>query len=183
MKSSLEWATIKLLQTQKFVLICFFCFLRQCTPKQSCHSEEQIKNLFLSWRVQADADTCQHWHMPSSELMCRLRQFRFCFVRLVLACTVPQHKRYKHILPYYVGNLWFVVYSCTVIIVVTLKTLCPVGRKLIVTMTIKNVTLNDDSTYGLLGRYECHTFAEGDPKVRRHGFSVHVILSKYTDIV
>ena len=178
MKSSLEWANIKLLQTQKFVL---FFFLRQCTPKQSFHSEEQIKkNLFLSWRVQADADTCQRWHIPSSELMCPLRQFRFCFVRLVLACTVPQHKRYKHILPY---DLWFVVYSCTVIIVVTLKTLCPVGRKLIVTMTIKNVTLNDDSTYGPLGRYECHTFAEGDPEVRRHGFSVNVILSKYTYIV
>lgn len=52
----------------------------------------------------------------------------------------------------------------------------PASRKLIVTMTIKNVTLNDDSTYGPLGRYECHTFAEGDPEVRRHGFSVNVIL-------
>ena len=43
------------------------------------------------------------------------------------------------------------MYSCTVI-VVALKTLCPVGEKLFVTMTIKNVTLNDDSSYGLLGR-------------------------------
>jgi len=74
------------------------------------------------------------------------------------------------------------VYSCTVI-VVTLKTLCPVGEKLIVTMTIKNVTLNDDSTYGPPGRYECHAFAVGDPKERRHGFSVNVILSKYNCIL
>ena len=74
------------------------------------------------------------------------------------------------------------MYSCTVI-VVTLKTLCPVGEKLIVTMTIKNVTLNDDSTFGALGRYECHTFAEGDPLERKHGFSVNVILSKYNCIL
>ena len=45
-------------------------------------------------------------------------------------------------------------------------------------MTIKNVTLNDDSTYGELGRYECHAFAVGDPMVYKHGFSVNVILSK-----
>ena len=69
------------------------------------------------------------------------------------------------------------MYSCTVLIV-TLKTLCPVGEKLIVTMTIKNVTLNDDSRYGALGRYECHAFAVGEP-VRIHGFSVNVILSKH----
>ena len=50
-------------------------------------------------------------------------------------------------------------------------------------MTIKNVTLNDDSTFGALGRYECHAFAKGDPVERRHGFSVNVILSKYTYIV
>ena len=67
--------------------------------------------------------------------------------------------------------------------IVTLKTLCPVGRKLIVTMTIKNVTLNDDSTYGPLGRYECHALAVGDPLERRHGFSVNVILSKYNCIL
>ena len=67
--------------------------------------------------------------------------------------------------------------------IVTIKILCPVGRKLIVTMTIKNVTLNEDSTYGPLGRYECLTFAYGDPLVRRHGFSVNVILSKYKCIL
>ena len=50
-------------------------------------------------------------------------------------------------------------------------------------MTIKNVTLNDDSTFGPLGRYECHAFAKGDPVERRHGFSVNVISSKYTYIV
>ena len=69
------------------------------------------------------------------------------------------------------------MYSCTVIIV-TLKTLCPVGNKLFVTMTIRSVTLNDDSAYGALGRYECHAFAVGDPAARKHGFSVNVILSK-----
>ena len=74
------------------------------------------------------------------------------------------------------------MYSCTVI-VVALKTLCPVGEKLIVTMTIKNVTLSDDSTFGELGRYECHAFAKGDPKGRRHGFSVNVISSKYSCIL
>ena len=66
--------------------------------------------------------------------------------------------------------------------IVTLKTLCPVGRKLNVTMTLKNVTLNDDSTFGALGRYECHAFAGGDPVERRHGFSVNVISSKYNCI-
>ena len=76
----------------------------------------------------------------------------------------------------------FVVYSC-IVIVVTLKPLCPVGRKLIVTMTLKNVTLNDDVTYGALGRYECHAFAKGYPLERRHGFSVNVISSKYSCIL
>ena len=46
-------------------------------------------------------------------------------------------------------------------------------------MTIKKVTLNDDSTYGALGRYECHAFAVGDPVVRIHGFRVNVIESKH----
>ena len=69
------------------------------------------------------------------------------------------------------------MYSCTVIIL-TLKTLCPVGEKLIVTMTIRSVTQNYDSSYGALGRYECHAFAVGDRAPRRHGFSVNVILSK-----
>ena len=32
------------------------------------------------------------------------------------------------------------------------------SKKLFVTMVIRNVTLNDDSTYGALGRYECHAF-------------------------
>ena len=74
------------------------------------------------------------------------------------------------------------MYSCTVI-VVALKTLCPVGEKLIVTMTIKNVTLSDDSTFGALGRYECHAFAKGYPLERRHGCSVNVISSKYSCIL
>ena len=45
-------------------------------------------------------------------------------------------------------------------------------------MVIRNVTLNDDSSFGALGRYECHAFAVGDPVAKRHGFSVNVILSK-----
>ena len=57
------------------------------------------------------------------------------------------------------------------------------GKKLIVTMTIKNVTLNDDSTFGPLGRYECHAFAVGDPVARKYGFYVNVILSKYNCIL
>ena len=45
-------------------------------------------------------------------------------------------------------------------------------------MIIKNVSLNDDSTFGPLGRYECHAFAVGDPVERKHGFSVNVVRSK-----
>ncbi|CAH3194299.1 unnamed protein product, partial [Porites evermanni] len=48
-------------------------------------------------------------------------------------------------------------------------------KKLFVTMHIRNVTLEYDSTYGLLGRYECHAFAVGSPLERKHGFSVNVI--------
>ena len=50
--------------------------------------------------------------------------------------------------------------------------------KLFVTMVIRNITLNDDSSYGALGRYECHAFAVGGPVERKHGFSVNVIASK-----
>ena len=46
-------------------------------------------------------------------------------------------------------------------------------------MFIKNVTLEDDSLLGALGRYECHAFAVGDVvETARHGFSVTVIRSK-----
>ena len=45
-------------------------------------------------------------------------------------------------------------------------------------MIIKNVSLNDDSTFGPLGRYECHAFAVGDPVERKHGFTINVIASK-----
>ena len=46
-------------------------------------------------------------------------------------------------------------------------------------MFIKNATLEDDSLFGALGRYECHAFAVGDAvKSGRHGFSVSVIKSK-----
>ena len=50
--------------------------------------------------------------------------------------------------------------------------------KLFATMVIRNASLSDDSTYGALGRYECHAFAFGDPVERKHGFSVNVIASK-----
>jgi len=49
-------------------------------------------------------------------------------------------------------------------------------KKLFVTMFIRNVTLDDDSLFGVLGRYECHAFAVGnDVQSERHGFSVSVI--------
>ena len=51
-------------------------------------------------------------------------------------------------------------------------------KKLFVTMVIRNVSLSDDSSFGTLGRYECHAFAVGDPMERKHGFSVSVIASK-----
>ena len=45
-------------------------------------------------------------------------------------------------------------------------------------MVIRNVSLNDDSTFGALGRYVCHAFAVGDPVQRKHGFTINVIASK-----
>ena len=45
-------------------------------------------------------------------------------------------------------------------------------------MVIRNVSLNDDSRFGALGRYECHAFAVGDPVERKHGFTLNVIASK-----
>ena len=46
-------------------------------------------------------------------------------------------------------------------------------------MHIQNVTLEYDSTFGRLGRYECHAFAVGSPIERKHGFSINVISSKF----
>ena len=79
--------------------------------------------------------------------------------------------------------LRFVIYPNAPLFQLTLKLTLPFlgGKrlpKLFVTMVIRNVTLNDDSTYGALGRYGCHAFAVGDPLERRHGFSVIVIRSK-----
>ncbi|XP_068743911.1 uncharacterized protein [Montipora capricornis] len=49
-------------------------------------------------------------------------------------------------------------------------------KKLFVTMFIKNVTEEDDSQFGSLGRYECHAFAVGDPySPKKHGFSINFI--------
>ncbi|XP_074630031.1 uncharacterized protein LOC141888882 isoform X2 [Acropora palmata] len=49
-------------------------------------------------------------------------------------------------------------------------------KKIIATMYIKNITLDDDSIYGKLGSYECHAFADNDnTTLRKHGFSVSVI--------
>ena len=56
------------------------------------------------------------------------------------------------------------------------------GRKLFVTLHIRNVTMEDDSQYGALGRYECHAYAVGDPVARKHGFTVSVMERKYFDI-
>lgn len=47
--------------------------------------------------------------------------------------------------------------------------------KLFVTLRIRNVTLEDDSQYGRLGRYECHAYAVNATVAQKHGFSVNVI--------
>jgi len=52
------------------------------------------------------------------------------------------------------------------------------GRKLFVTMHIKNVTMEDDSQNVNKGSYECHAYAVGDKKGDSFGFSVNVIKSK-----
>ena len=51
------------------------------------------------------------------------------------------------------------------------------ATKLFVTLHIRNVTLDDDSQYGRLGRYECHAYAVNatDENAQKHGFSVNVI--------
>ena len=49
------------------------------------------------------------------------------------------------------------------------------ATKLFVTLRIRNVTLDDDSQYGALGRYECHAYAVNAKQTQRHGFSVNVI--------
>ena len=53
------------------------------------------------------------------------------------------------------------------------------ATKLFVTLHIRNVTQQDDSQQGDLGRYECHAFAVTDSLERKYGFSVNVIKSKY----
>lgn len=49
------------------------------------------------------------------------------------------------------------------------------ATKLFVTLRIKNVTLDYDSQYGPLGRYECHAYAVNAKHAQKHGFSVNVI--------
>ena len=56
------------------------------------------------------------------------------------------------------------------------------ATKLFVTLHIRNVTRDDDSQKGPLGRYECHAFAVNDIKEKRHGFTVNVISSKYSKV-
>ena len=63
MKSSLEWATIELVQTQEFVLI-FTTIHHKAKLSQWITKEKS----FPSWRVRADADARQRWRVPSSEL-------------------------------------------------------------------------------------------------------------------
>ncbi|XP_068720454.1 uncharacterized protein [Montipora capricornis] len=57
------------------------------------------------------------------------------------------------------------------------------GVKLYTTMHIRNVTLEHDSTFGSLGRYECHAYAVNDSVAKRHGFTVNVIPSNEIPIV
>ena len=52
------------------------------------------------------------------------------------------------------------------------------ATKLFVTLRIRNVTLDDDSQYGALGRYECHAYAVNDTHAQKYGFSVSVIRSE-----
>ena len=54
------------------------------------------------------------------------------------------------------------------------------ATKLFVTLHIRNVTQEDDSQMGTLGRYECHAFAVNDTQEKKHGFTVNVIRSKYS---
>ncbi|PFX26560.1 Fc receptor-like protein 5 [Stylophora pistillata] len=42
-------------------------------------------------------------------------------------------------------------------------------------MRITNVTIEDDSLYGELGRYECDAFAKNESAPKRHGFTISVI--------
>ena len=52
------------------------------------------------------------------------------------------------------------------------------ATKLFVTLHIRNVTLDDDSQYGQLGRYECHAYAvnaSSEADAQKHGFIVDVI--------
>ena len=50
--------------------------------------------------------------------------------------------------------------------------------KLFVTLHIRNVTVDDDSQRGPLGRYECHAYAVADPEEKKMGFTVNVIRRK-----
>ena len=53
-------------------------------------------------------------------------------------------------------------------------------KKLFVTLHIRNVTLEDDSQSGPLGRYECQAYAFNDSTEKKHGFTVNVIRCKYS---
>ena len=73
-------------------------------------------------------------------------------------------------------NLYMQVISCHLLIIFSTAIN---ATKLYVTMHIRNVTNDDDSQNGLLGRYECHAFAVNDNQGKKHGFTVNVISSKY----
>ena len=67
-------------------------------------------------------------------------------------------------------QLYSVTLQCTLI-----STDAKNVTKLFVTLHIRNVTLQDDSQYGPLGRYECHAYAVNVTDAQKHGFSVNVI--------
>ena len=67
-------------------------------------------------------------------------------------------------------QLYSVTLQCTLI-----STGAKNVTKLFVTLRIRNVTLDDDSQYGRLGRYECHAYAVNATVAQKHGFSVNVI--------
>ena len=89
MKSSLEWATIKLLQTivgnREFEL--FFTTMHHKAKLSQWISKEKS---FPSCRFWAAADAHQCWHIHSSQLMRPLRQFCVCNICLILACNASR---------------------------------------------------------------------------------------------
>lgn len=70
-------------------------------------------------------------------------------------------------------------HSHYIIIIIIMGLFVENGRKLFVTLHIRNATTADDSTLGPLGRYECLAFAVGRNDSINYGFGITVLESKY----